>query len=96
MEEYCSDVKIKIIQWNTQLTDGLPTTIGEVVKKVCVSVLWTYFMYFSDLNIMQLHVRGQGNHVIECEGTETVGQIKVSYLLYFYLPASILLLDVLY
>ncbi|GFG29582.1 hypothetical protein Cfor_04660 [Coptotermes formosanus] len=25
---------------------------------------------------MQLHVRGQGNHVIDCEGTETVGQIK--------------------
>jgi hypothetical protein len=53
-------------------------------------------MYFSDLNIMQLHVRGQGNHVIECEGTETVGQIKVSYLLYFSVPAPILLLDVLY
>jgi hypothetical protein len=31
---------------------------------------------------MQLHVRGQSNHVIECEGTETVGQIKVSYFLY--------------
>lgn len=44
-------------------------------------------MYVSDLNIMQLHVRGQGNHVIECEGTENVGQIKVSYLFYFYLPA---------
>jgi len=26
---------------------------------------------------MQLHVRGQDKHVIECEGTETVGQIKV-------------------
>lgn len=24
-----------------------------------------------------IHVRGQGNHVVECEGTETVGQIKV-------------------
>jgi len=54
------------------------------------------FCIFLDLNIMQLHVRGQGNHVIECEGTETVGQIKVSYLLYFYLPAPILVLDVLY
>jgi len=53
------------------------------------------FLYFLDLNTMQLHVRGQGNHVVECEGTETVGQIKVSYLLYFYLPATILLLDVL-
>jgi hypothetical protein len=44
---------------------------------------------------MQLHVRGQGNHVIDCEGTETVGQIKVSYLLYFCLPLPVLLLDVL-
>jgi hypothetical protein len=53
-------------------------------------------MYVSDLNIMQLHVRGQGNHIIECEGTENVGQIKVSYLFYFYLPAPLLPLDVLY
>jgi hypothetical protein len=44
-------------------------------------------MYFSDLNIMQLHVRGQGNHVIDCEGTETVGQIRVSYLLCLCVPA---------
>lgn len=36
--EYYNDVKIKIIQWNTQPTDGLPTTNGEVVKKVYVSV----------------------------------------------------------
>jgi hypothetical protein len=35
---------------------------------------------------MQLHIRGQGNHVIDCEGTETVGQIKVSDLLYSCLP----------
>ena len=77
IEEYYTDVKIKIIHWNTQLTDGILTTNGEVVEKVYASVSWTYFMYFSDLNIMQLHVRGQGNHVIDCEGTETVGQIKV-------------------
>jgi hypothetical protein len=38
IEEYGIDVKIKIIQWNTQMTDGLPTTNGEVVKKVYVSV----------------------------------------------------------
>jgi len=39
IEEYYSYVKIKIIQRNTQPTDGLPTTNGEVVKKVYVSVL---------------------------------------------------------
>ena len=38
IEEYYSDVKNKIIQWNKQLIDGLPTTNGEVVKKVYVSV----------------------------------------------------------
>nr|CAJ01890.1 ubiquitin/ribosomal protein S30e fusion protein [Dascillus cervinus] len=25
---------------------------------------------------MQLHIRGQSSHVLECEGTETIGQLK--------------------
>lgn len=29
-----------------------------------------------DLSIMQLLIRGQGSHVIDCEGNESVGQIK--------------------
>jgi hypothetical protein len=42
---------------------------------------------------MQLHIRGQGSHVIDCEGNESVGEIKVSYL-YFSYSFSTLLLNV--
>jgi hypothetical protein len=38
---------------------------------------------FSGLSIMQLLIRGQGSHVIDCEGSESVGQIKVSDLFFF-------------
>ncbi|KAJ9592654.1 hypothetical protein L9F63_015669, partial [Diploptera punctata] len=30
----------------------------------------------SDSSTMQLHIRGQSSHVIDCEGSETISQIK--------------------
>jgi hypothetical protein len=44
---------------------------------------------------MQLHIRGQGNHVIDCEDNESVGKIKVSYL-YFSFTFCRSLFSVLY
>lgn len=42
-----------------------------------------YFFHFSErkqikLLKMQLHIRGQNNHVLEVQPTETIGEIKVS------------------
>lgn len=41
---------------------------------------------------MQLHIRGQLTHVLECQGTENIGQIKVNDLLLVHLQV-ILLVD---
>lgn len=30
---------------------------------------------------MQIHIRGQNNHVLEVQPTETIGEIKVSSLI---------------
>ncbi|XP_049777739.1 FAU ubiquitin-like and ribosomal protein S30 [Schistocerca cancellata] len=55
----------------------------QFVKFLCLSVVvdcsCSIFVVQVDLfvsKMMQIHIRGQSNHVIDCEGDECVGQIK--------------------
>lgn len=43
---------------------------------------WNISIFFYR-STMQLYVRGQSNHVIDCNGSETIAQVKVSILNYF-------------
>lgn len=53
--------------------------MSNIVKYLCHTCTDVRFLVLYFLGIkMQIHIRGQNNHVLDVEASETVAEIKVS------------------